>query len=131
MLDRLLQFKDNSVRAEFESGKLHPRLLIVLLALAGYAIVRWGIVITVTDIFRKRTTDSGVHEAWRGVDVRSRDWPKEAADDILRWLNESFCYDQARPTLKVAMIHDADQGPGLSGIHLHLQVSGNPRKGWE
>lgn len=113
-----MEFKDDSVAVEWQSRRLNPRLIVIVLALAAYALERWHVTITITDIYRPKTNDSGVHAVWRGVDVRTRDWTPEMSLDILRWLNESFCYDESRPEKMVAMIHDVGQG-----VHLHLQVS--------
>ncbi len=127
-MNDLISFKTPVEKEQLDSGKLHPRLLAVLLALATWMWLNYRRGIIITSIWRKKTTDSGVHEAWRGVDIRTSDWPGDAAEKAVEWLNSTFSYDPSRPTLQTALHHE---GTGdYSGIHLHLQVSGK-EGAWE
>ena len=77
---------------------------------------------TITSGYREG--DSGVHgtKPLRGIDIRSwgnRFTPLELVKDI----NEEFCYDYTRPNIVCAMHHNVG-----TGEHFHLQVHPNTQR---
>lgn len=70
----------------------------------------------ITSIHREKTTDSGVHAAWRAVDLREttkRLLSQRIRDEINHW----FPYDEHRPHLDTIPRLDHGDGP-----HFHVQV---------
>lgn len=70
-----------------------------------------------TSVFRKRTSDSGIHAAYRAIDFK----PLENMVNTYRFIeivNSIFTYDPSRPALKV--VHENPYHG--TGAHLHFQV---------
>ena len=91
-------------------GLVHP-VLIELLDELGAVWDYWR----VTSLYREG--DAGVHGTMpvRGIDIRCRD--QAVGEAIAAQINRSWRYDVRRPSIEVAMAHNAG-----SGWHLHLQV---------
>ena len=70
-----------------------------------------------------RMNDKGVHGVipLRGIDLRCDD--KSRSEALVKYLNSKLLYDNKRPKMKVAIIHDT----GL-GEHIHLQVHPNTKE---
>jgi hypothetical protein len=86
---------------------------------------RWDWRFFVTCIFRTKEEDavlegSGIHTAWRGLDVRTRDISRDAVQDLTDHINDQWVYDPRRPTLVVLYSR-----PHGSGPHAHFQVHPN------
>ncbi|MBM3328205.1 MAG: hypothetical protein FJY67_01870 [Calditrichaeota bacterium] len=113
----MLRFKTDEVAGEWRDGRLSLRLRAVVRFVDSWVKEQCGFDIVLTSIFRPQTTDSGVHATWRGVDIRTRDWPEGVAETLAREVNQIFRYDVSRPQMKTALVHDVGQG-----THLHLQV---------
>jgi hypothetical protein len=115
----MIEFKENSLKDEFDDPKLDTRVRAIVLALAGFVKYEFGKDITITSVWRTKTTDSGVHEAWRAVDVRSIYFTDSEINEILLFLN-NFFYGKSvsGEDLQTAICHDVGQGQ-----HLHIQVS--------
>lgn len=73
-----------------------------------------------TSIFRKKTSDSGIHEAFRAIDFKPLSKP-EYTYKLIEMINQIWAYDPKRPNLKVA--HD-NPFHG-TGAHIHLQAHDN------
>ena len=114
-----IDFKDDDCKKEFNDDRLDCRIRTIIFALAGFVEFTFGKDITITSVWRPHTTDSGVHEAWRAVDVRSIYFTDDEIKAILAFLN-SFFYGKssAGQDLQTAICHDVGQG-----IHIHAQVS--------
>lgn len=72
-----------------------------------------------TSIFRKKTTDSGIHEAYRACDFA----PLNSITDTYRLIeiiNELYIYDPDRPHLKVC-----EPPYHGTGVHIHIQAHFN------
>jgi len=98
--------------SQFE--RLDPRLQALLLWFDRHSALHYGHDITVTSLIRPRTTDSGVHEAGRGADVRSHDFSGVELAQLTAFINKSFPYPRG---LKTMIVHDTGKG-----VHIHLQV---------
>ena len=99
-----------------ERVKRLVRHLAVELEFSGYEAV-------ITSIWRKRKfdkdgkpLDSGIHEAWRGVDLRETT-PRSLSTALVDRMNIWFPYDLARPRMLTIPPLDHGDGP-----HFHLQV---------
>lgn len=72
--------------------------------------------LSTTSIYRKKTTDSGIHEALRAIDFKPLSKP-EYTYFLIEKINQIYVYDPDRPTLKVAHenpYHGTAQ-------HIHIQ----------
>lgn len=77
----------------------------------------------VTSIFRtpfedKQLKGSGVHSAWRALDIRTLDVPAEKVTQLTDEVNKTFQYDPNRTHLPVAYSKMHGNAP-----HLHIQVT--------
>jgi len=68
----------------------------------------------ITSIHRKKTTDSGVHEDWRGIDIRANDKPHNC---VIETVSEMNSYFQRKDGKLVAIAH----GDGAN-FHVHIQT---------
>lgn len=123
-----LGFASYRVRAEWENGPLHPLLRVVFGEMADYTVLRWQWMPFVTCIYRTKAEDdelegTGVHSAWRALDVRTKDVDRDAVEDAVEHLNAEWVYDPRRLRLSVAYAK-----PHGSGPHLHLQVHPSTRR---
>lgn len=123
-----MKFASERVRHEWDSPNLHPmaREIANEAGLHARMLYEWEFVLT--SIFRTHEEDraldaSGVHPAWRAVDVRTRDVPPEQATSIGEWINANWQYDPARPKMQCCVYKPHGTGP-----HLHVQVHANTRR---
>lgn len=73
-----------------------------------------------TSIFRKKTTDSGIHEGYRAIDFA----PLKTIENtylLIRWINWIFTYDPERPLMRVA----GENPYHGTGFHCHFQTHPN------
>jgi hypothetical protein len=117
-----VRFADTRVALEWCGGELHPKLIDLVWPefdeMAGTFI--WSPLVTC--VWRSPDEDkavdgTGIHSAWRAVDVRTKDIQKEIVEAVTDALNRLFIYDPNRPSLPVAYSKPHGTGP-----HLHLQV---------
>ena len=120
---RFLLFKSDEQERQFHSGRLIPVLIAVLADAAEFALGRLGWALKLTEVWRspgadKKLGGSGVHPAWRAVDIRTRDVAPEKVEALVRHVNDKWMYgNPLRPLLKVAY-----HKPHGTGPHIHLQV---------
>ena len=111
----MIFFPEPKLRKQWESGNLDPRLeSMVMICEALWSRDMPPRAVVVTSIQRPKTTDSGVHADWRGVDIRTRDIPNSMVDEAAQKINRTFVYGGG---FNAALVHDVGYG-----IHLHLQV---------
>jgi hypothetical protein len=106
--------KEESLVAEWHSKHLHPRAKKIAIVLAQYLYPYPGVI---TSIRAGRTTGklaSGIHAAWRAIDMRSNTMVKHEAEDARKRINKRFRYDDQRDT-----IPPLDHG---TAPHFHIQV---------
>jgi hypothetical protein len=113
----MVRFQKTELKEQFESGHLHPLVVFMVYAAAGYAQHLSGRALWVTSVYREG--DPGVHGVWRGTDADNDFMSKEHKEEIARFLNERFVYDPERPDMVVCLYH---QVAGRGGDHLHIQV---------
>ena len=116
------------------SGELDQRLVVMLLAVAGYTERRGWPEPVVTCIFRTREEQKriygkdkppfSVHEFWRGLDLRASEWGELRCRELAHWINNVFVYGKGK---EACLYHNVGRGQ-----HLHLQVppwkgAGRPR----
>ncbi len=121
-----MRFKYETLKEEF--WQLDPKLRMILTVLDFMCIKRFKKEIILTSLIRPKTTDSGVHEAKRGADLRTIDYftPQEI-ETILEFINLDYPYDPVRPNMKTAIYHEVketlkDKDTELSGLHIHIQT---------
>ena len=124
---RLLLFKSDEQERQFHSGRLSPVLIAVLADAAEFALGRLGWALKLTEVWRspgadKKLGGSGVHPAWRAVDIRTRDVPGPHVESVVKWINSRWQYDPLRPWMQVAY-----HKPHGTGPHIHLQVHARTR----
>ena len=122
-----MRFASARARAEWQDKRLDPLLKIIVTEVAAYARKRWKWEFTVTSIYRTPQEDaalkaSGIHSAWRAVDVRTRARSATAVADISRYANDKWIYDPRRPLLNVCFAEPHGTGP-----HAHFQVHANSK----
>ena len=76
----------------------------------------------VTSVWRKKKNDSGVHELWRAVDLRSKHYSSENKNHICHYFNSRYQYDHTRPEKELVIYH----GKG-DNEHFHFQTHPNTR----
>lgn len=78
--------------------------------------------ITITSIYRPKTTDSGIHSEYRAVDLAIFEKSgQEGTYRMARFINSIWTYDYTRPNMQVAnttLYHG-------TAPHLHLQTHSN------
>jgi hypothetical protein len=115
----MIEFKESNLKSEFDDPNLDPRVRTIVLALAGFVKYRFGKDITITSVWRPKTTDSGVHQSWRAVDIRSIYFTDGEIKEILAFLNQFFYgKSMSGQDLQTAICHDVGQG-----AHIHVQCS--------
>lgn len=90
--------------------------------IAEYVYRRFGVGVVVTETWRAPRHADDLHALWRAVDLRTRTFTMQQANEIRNWANESFIYDPARPTMRVAIFGNNDSH-GKHNDHMHIQVS--------
>ena len=115
-----MRFISDRVQAEWKSPKLSITTRLIVEDAARIAkSLGWEMLLTC--IYRTQTEDeslggSGIHVAWRAVDVRTRDVKLEKIDKVVALVNNKWEYDPKRPTMTVAYAK-----PHGSGLHIHFQ----------
>lgn len=114
-------FKDARIRSEWDSMLLHPYARIITLELCILGMQR-GWFPLLTCIYRTYKEDvelggSGLHLAWRAVDVRTHDQDPAVVSEVCGVLNRRWVYDPDRPALNVALNRPHGTGP-----HVHIQA---------
>jgi hypothetical protein len=119
-----LEFKTQQIRAEWESGDIHPalRVIVMFAALLRYRLT--GRKTTLTSLLRTGDPQSPhCARPCRGADLRSNDLAHLTASEWAAQIKYAVPYLGDYSTV---LLHDVGQGD-----HLHLQVSpteADPRK---
>ena len=117
----MLHYTNNEQEAEFKDTRLDPRVKAFALLAAAYSYYKFGEILWLTSVYRPG--DSGVHGAWRGVDMgNDAGLSKGQKQEICDYINWLFSYDPERPKFKVCLYHTVE---GMGGDHLHFQVHPN------
>lgn len=123
MAEAGLQFKGPRQKREWLSDNVNGRLRLVIEdARVFCARLGWDPLV-ITCVWRsakeeKELSSSGVHHAWRAVDIRTRDVDIRLVEDLERYLESRWSYDPTRP--KKVLCYSALHG---TGPHLHIQVT--------
>lgn len=117
-IDEYLVYGDLKHAGEF--ARLDPKLKQVAQVASILSKILYGELLITTSIFRKKTNDSGIHEAFRAIDFA----PLKSEVDTYRLIeimNSIYTYDPQRPELKVV---DPNPFHGTAQ-HFHFQVHPN------
>lgn len=120
-----MRLKNKDLITQFD--EIPTLLQLVVEEADRYSQEKYGQELLLTSIWRKKTTDSGVHQAWRAVDARDefkdtltspsqRQFTDSQVRDIVSHINGKF----PRIDGKKTCIHHAVEG-GM--LHFHFQVS--------
>jgi hypothetical protein len=125
----LINFKNQRQVDEWKDKRLDGRLRVIIYALAGFVFDNFQKFLVITEIYRteeerrliyandvEMIEKVGVHEVWRGIDLRALDFTKEEINLMVEFLNSHFEYTGKCET---ALAHD------VVGFHLHVQVDGD------
>lgn len=117
----IIDFKDNRISDEWYSGKLNLRLINYILMVALFTWTEFEKRITLTSIFRTKKEErelqsSGIHNCYRGVDIRTSNFTESEIKKIVDFLNKNLHYD-ARGLHQVAIFGDLKHKN-----HIHCQV---------
>lgn len=120
-----MNFATVRIENEWQDKRLHPLLRVLVQEAQEYAQSRWGWRFFVTCIFRTKEEDdalegTGIHTAWRAIDIRTRNIDRDAVQDLTDHINDNWIYDPKRPSLVVLYAK-----PHGSGPHAHFQVHPN------
>jgi len=132
-MDKLIEFKHDNLKAEFES-KLDNRLQLILYALAGFVYYKFGKSLVLTELCRTQAMQDeyykdnkqyqiakwqSVHqsEPCRGADISIKFFTQDELVDIAHFINSQLPYN-ANSTFQTLLIHDVNHG-----MHGHLQVN--------
>ena len=116
-----MKFKREHMRNEF--WKLHVKLQYIVFDLALFVKRNFAKEIVVTSVYRPYNgIKYSVHNSFRGVDIRSKNFTKEERDAILQYISGRYQYDPKRLYLQTIIFHDVGQGE-----HFHLQVHPNTK----
>lgn len=113
-----MRFREQHLHTEYD--KLNAKLRDICHVADTLAVFLFEEQLLVTSIWRKKTTDSGLHELYRAIDFRCLQ-PMERTYRLIDLLNEIYIYDPARPTMKVAHPNPYHG----TAPHIHLQVHPN------
>jgi len=121
-LSPYLRFKDPELEEQWKSGRLHPGMVVMVLAAARWHYLRTGKPAVITSLFR--LGDKGVHGDWRGSDLRTWELGKDGQQEWEDYINAAFPYDYStKKKSKTAKVHELRGEDGKSeGRHLHLQT---------
>jgi len=117
----IIDFKDNRIKEEWYSNKLNPRLTNYVLMVALFTWTELEKRIMLTSLYRtkkeeKEYNSSGIHNAWRAVDIRTSNFTELEIEKIVKFCNENFHYD-VNGLNSVAVYGDARHKD-----HIHLQI---------
>ena len=120
----MIQFASDRIRSEWKSPSLTSIVKQITKEAAHYARSKWNWDFYLTSIHRSPEEDtalggSGIHVAWRAVDVRSST-TTEAIKDVMDHINARWQYDPKRPTIKICV--SATQG---TSPDMHFQAHPN------
>lgn len=117
-IDEYIHYSDPKHSEEFQ--RLHPKAREVASVAAFLSKTLFGELLITTSIFRKKTTDSGIHEQWRAIDFKPL---SEVAFTykLIEMLNHIFVYDPTRLEMKV--VHPNPYHG--TACHIHIQVHPN------
>ena len=118
ILDEFIQYRDVKHGGEFQ--RLHSKCKEVAYIASILSKTLFNEQLNVTSIFRKKTTDSGIHEQFRAIDFKLLSKP-EYTYRLIELINQIYTYDPKRPNLKVA--HENPYHG--TGAHLHIQTHSN------
>lgn len=115
--------KDQSVVADWNNRKLHPRARNIAIVLAQYLYLK-GYPCVITSIHDGRDDTgsklySGVHAAWRAIDARCNTMQRHEAEDIRKDINRRFVYGLRSSGNPGETITPLDHG---TAPHFHIQV---------
>jgi len=114
-LDEFIHYSDAKHAGEFQ--RLHPKCKQVAYVASTLSKLLFDELLYTTSVFRKKTTDSGIHESFRAIDFK----PLTSIANtyrVIEIINEIYTYDPSRPDLTVA-----HQNPFHgTACHIHLQV---------
>ena len=116
----MIQFSNRTLQDQWESGRLHEKLVAVVYAVASRMMEEYNCVMVITSMLREG--DDGVHGYWRAVDIRVHNFREGEADELTSWINKVFRYNAG--TKPTALHHDSGKGD-----HIHLQVT-HSKKQW-
>ena len=113
-----MKHKTDKTKPEF--WKMWKVLQYAVMDMALYTKLEFDEQIVITSIFRDIVEGRklSVHNFWRGIDIRSRNFTKPQIDAILDYVNKRWVYDPSRPILKVIQYHCV----AGSAWHFHVQV---------
>ena len=124
-----MKFKTDRQREEYESDKLDPKMRMLLQMIDFYSVLKTGLEITVTEIYRTQEEQDAiyarsekyqakpwlsVHQIWKGADIRVTDYRGEDVANILGVLESIPYRTRGKQT---AIRHDVGKGD-----HIHIQV---------
>lgn len=121
----MINFKTLELRQQWNSGKLNPRLQVIVMAVAEKIALDYNCVLFITSLFRPG--DKGVHVYWRGIDIRTRNLLPGEAQNLTDWINNNFIYDMDRTNMKTAILHTIGK---KAQLHIHLQTCYGKSDSW-
>lgn len=112
---------DRRVELEWISDQIDQKVKLIVLQAAIFAAATYQWAFHITSIYRSPAEDralggSGVHTAWRAVDVRTKDQAPASVSVVAAYVNGLWLYDPMRPHFVVC--YTAEHG---SGPHAHFQ----------
>ena len=113
--DEFIQYREAKHGGEF--GRLHDKTKQIATLASIISKLLFNENLLVTSIYRKKTNDSGIHEAYRAIDFKMLTKP-EYTYRLIEILNAIYTYDPKRPNLKVAH-ENPFHG---TGAHIHIQA---------
>lgn len=118
MQDEYIHYGAAIHASEFQRLDPKTRLVAEVASILAFLLCKQKL--STTSIFRKKTTDSGIHQCYRAIDFAPLATIQETYWLIDR-INQLFIYDPARPTFKVA----AENPYHGTNVHIHLQTHAN------
>jgi len=120
-----IEFATERIAEEWLKGRLNKLTRLVVLDGARFASEFLGWTFILTCIWRSDDEDkalggTGVHAAWRAVDVRTKNRPASDMEQLVAYLNGRYVYDPARPSKPIAYAREHGTGP-----HMHIQTHPN------
>lgn len=128
----MIKFKHEWLKNEFNNS-IHPRLRVIVYAIAGFCEYEFNKNLTITEILRTQATQDiyykdspayqrkpwkSVHQYGKGVDCRSFDFSMKEIKRIDEFVDKHFVYDKRRR--ESSIYHSVGHGN-----HLHFQVWGD------